>query len=177
MKVNFNGESIYPGLNLLASSSILGKNINLSLEGNLGSKDIVVVDDEASKEDDEIFYVSLWSDDYDENNNKLELGDILYLLSAGGNNENLLASGGNILSNQISRSLLLNPLAKRVKSFFGLYQFKLSSPFFDLSNLIEGDLASPLADLRLEVSTNVYKNLFFVGLDSIMDQNGSSIQA
>ena len=176
MKVNFNGESIYPGLNLLASSSILGKNINLSLEGNLGSKDIVVVDDEASKEDDEIFYVSLWSDDYDENNNKLELGDILYLLSAGGNNENLLASGGNILSNQISRSLLLNPLAKRVKSFFGLYQFKLSSPFFDLSNLIEGDLASPLADLRLEVSTNVYKNLFFVGLDSIMDQNGSSIQ-
>lgn len=174
--LSFNESSLYPKMYLEAFTDIVNQNITFVLEGSLDSKEVKVTDhfryvDEERKD---IFYATLFS------SGNLELNDILYLLSYDGdssfnteeeNNRDRL----NFVGSQLSRSLIINPIFKKLKNFFGFYQFDIQSPFLHLDRLAEGDIFNFLENMVIDISTNVYKNFLFTGIRAGFDSFGENI--
>lgn len=160
-KLTFDKDKSEPDILLLASSSILNHNIFLGLSGNLGGQDIKItkLTDEANEENS--LKISLWS------NTGLNLNDILYLLSHGSvsqkDDEGVIGlQSTQFISQQLSKSLIFNPLSKKIKDLFGLYSFKINSPILNFKNIAE-DRVNLLEGTEIELATNIYKNKLFMG--------------
>lgn len=167
-KLTFEKNKSKPDIFLLASSSILNHNIFLGLSGNLGDQNIRItkLTDEISEENS--LKISLWS------NTGLNLNDILYLLSHGSvsqrDNEGVIGlESTQFISQQLSKSLILNPISKKIKDFFGLYSFKINSPILSFKNIAK-DRVNLLEGTEIELATNIFKNKLFMGTKLIIGE-------
>lgn len=160
----FEPSRIAPYLQLASNANILDENIYLYLDGYLDSEEVKVEGDsitfssQKSEKGDKIFKVYLWSE------SGLSLDEITYLLSssdASTSSSNKFQSG-KFLSQQVGKSLVLNPISKKIRNVLGIYQFKLNTQILNLESLMKKEtLINPFVGAEVEVISNLYKTDLF----------------
>ncbi len=168
LNLSFRDNMSYPDISLYAKSFILDEDIYISLDGNLSNKKIQLVDKNSylNERERDFLAISLWS------NGNMNINEILYLISY--NLDKKDAAG--LISAQITSSVLIDPFAQKIKDLFSLYHFKVYTPIFDIYKVSYDSIYRPLSSMEFDLSTNIYKNIVFMGCFLKMSDSGLYIK-